>query len=116
MGNKEIEKLKVHLLVTIIDYIPKSVVTKTIIKKPTGNICMVAMDAGEVLGKKISPFDIFIQVIEGIAEIEIDSIINILQTGEAIIIPAHTSINYRANERVKLISTIIKSGYEEIVF
>jgi len=35
-----------------------------------------------------------------------------LQTGEAIIIPAHTPHSVMANERFKMISTVIKSGYE----
>jgi quercetin dioxygenase-like cupin family protein len=74
----------------------------------------VAIDTGEALAEKISPFDTFIQVIEGVAEIFINDKQNILQTGQAIIIPAHTSNMVRANERFKMISTVIKSGYEGI--
>ena len=36
----------------------------------------------------------------------------VLQTGQAIILPAYTSNIVKANERFKMISTIIKSGYE----
>ncbi len=70
------------------------------------------MDAGETLAEKISPFDTFIQIIEGTAEVVIDDQPNILQTGQGIIIPAHTSNMMRANGRFKMISTVIKSGYE----
>ena len=62
---KELEKSKTHILVEIIEYVSNSVVTKTIIHKTTGNISLVAMDAGETLAEKISPFDTFIQIIEG---------------------------------------------------
>lgn len=109
----EIEKLKIHILIEIIEYVPHSVVSKTIIRKTTGNICVVAIDTGEALAEKTSPFDIFIQIIEGTAEVVIDDHPNILQTGEGIIIPAHTSNIVKANERFKMISTVIKSGYEE---
>ena len=112
MDTKELEKSKPHILVEIIEYVPNSVVSKTIIKNTTGNISIVAIDTGEALAEKISPFDTFIQVIEGIAEIVINESSNFLKTGEVIIIPAHTSNIVKANERFKMISTIIKSGYE----
>jgi quercetin dioxygenase-like cupin family protein len=108
----EIEKSKSLILIEIIEYVPNSVVSKTIIRKTTGNISVVAIDTGEALAEKISPFDTFIQIIEGVAEILIDEKPNLLQTGQAIIIPAHSSNTVKANERFKMISTVIKSGYE----
>ena len=114
MQTTEIEKSKTHILIEIIEYVPNSVVTKTIIRKTTGNVSVVAIDTGEALAEKISPFDTFIQIIEGAAEVVIDENSNILKSGEGIIIPAHTSHNVKANERFKMISTIIKSGYEAI--
>ena len=112
MNSVEIEKSKSHILIEIIEYVPNSVVSKTIIRKTTGNISVVAIDTGEALAEKTSPFDTFLQIIEGKAEVVIDTISNILQTGQAIIIPAHTANLIKANGRFKMISTIIKSGYE----
>jgi quercetin dioxygenase-like cupin family protein len=108
----EIEKAKAHIIVEIIEYIPNSVVIKSIIKKSTGSISAVSFDSGEALTEKIIPFDTFVQIIDGKAEIVIDGISNLLTTGQSIIIPAHTSNIVRANERFKMISTIIKCGYE----
>ncbi len=109
---KELEKSKIHILIEIIEYVPNSVVSKTIIRKTTGNISVLAIDTGEALAEKISPFDTFIQIIEGTAEVVIDDQPNILHMGQGIIIPAHTSNIVRANGRFKMISTVIKSGYE----
>jgi quercetin dioxygenase-like cupin family protein len=109
---KEIEKSKILILIEIIEYVPNSVVSKTIIRKTTGNISVVAIDTGEALAEKISPFDTFIQIIEGIAEVVIEDQPSVLQMGQGIIIPAHTSNIVRANGRFKMISTVIKSGYE----
>jgi quercetin dioxygenase-like cupin family protein len=108
----EIEKSTSHILIEIIEYVPNSVVSKTIIRKTTGNISIVAIDTGEALAEKISPFDTYIQIIDGKAEIVIGEQSNVLLTGQAIIIPAHTSNIVKANERFKMISTVIKSGYE----
>lgn len=116
MYSKEIEKSKTHILIEIIEYVPNSVVSKTIIRKTTGNVSVVAIDTGEALAEKISPFDTFLQVIEGMAEVIIDDKKNILKMGQGIIIPAHTSSIVNANERFKMISTVIKSGYDGGLF
>jgi quercetin dioxygenase-like cupin family protein len=113
MDNSEVEKSKVFIIVEIIEYVSHSVVIKTIIKKTTGNVSAVSFDSGEALTEKTSPFDTFIQVIDGTAEIFIDNKLNVLTTGQSIIIPAHTRNTIRAAVRFKMISTIIKSGYEE---
>jgi quercetin dioxygenase-like cupin family protein len=112
MNTIEVEKSKALIIVEIIEYMSNSVVSKTIIHKTTGNINVVAVDKGEGLTEKISPFDSFVQIIDGNAKIVIDGKVYLLKTGESIIIPAHTPNTVTANDRFKMISTVIKSGYE----
>lgn len=109
----EIEKKKIHIIVEIIEYVPKSVVSKTILKKTSGNISVSSFDTGEELAEKTSPFDTYIQIIDGSAEITINDKNYVLKLGEGIVIPAHASHSINANEQFKMVSTIIKSGYEE---
>jgi quercetin dioxygenase-like cupin family protein len=108
----ELRKSQSYIIVEIIEYVPNSVLSKTIIKKSTGNVTAMSFDKGEGLSEKISPFDTFVQVIEGKADIVIDKKSNIINTGQGIIIPAHSSSLIKPNGRFKMISTIIKSGYE----
>ena len=112
LESPELEKSKAHIIVEIIEYMANSVVIKTIIKKSSGNISVMSFDSGEGLTEKTSPFDTFVQIIEGKAEIVIDKIPHILEEGQGIIIPAHLSNFIKPNGRFKMISTIIKSGYE----
>ena len=112
LDSVELEKSKAHIIVEIIEYMANSVVMKTIIKKSTGNISVMSFDSGEGLTEKTSPFDTFVQIIEGKAEIVIDKMPHLLKSGEGIIIPAHSSNFIKPNGRFKMISTIIKSGYE----
>ena len=112
MANTVVEHSKVFIIVEIIEYVPNAVVIKTIIKKTTGNVTVVSVDTGENITERISPFDRFIQIIEGRAEICIDNDSQTLETGQSIIIPAHSTNTIKANERFKMISTLIKSGYE----
>lgn len=108
----ELEKSKAHIIVEIIEYMANSVVIKTILRKSTGNISVMSFDSGEGLTEKTSPFDTFVQIIEGKAEIVIDKISHLLQSGQGITIPAHQPNFIKPNGRFKMISTIIKSGYE----
>lgn len=112
MENADFESARVFIIVEFLEYIANSVVIKTIIRKTTGNISAVSFDTGEALTEKISPFDTFIQVIDGKAEVVINDVSHLLNTGESIIIPAHSRNTIKANVRFKMISTIIKSGYE----
>ena len=110
--NSDLENPKSQFRVETIEYVSHSVVSKTIIKKPTGIVSMLAFDSGQQLAEKICPFDTFINIIEGNAEIIIGNISNRLKAGESIIIPAHSSHIMKANEKFKILSVIIKSGYE----
>ena len=113
MDASEIEKAKSHIIVEIIQYIPNAVVSKTILKKTTGNITVSSVDAGEELAEKTSAFDTYIQIIDGTAELIIDDKEYNLVLGQGIIIPAHSKHKFNANEQFKMISTVIKSGYED---
>lgn len=108
-----LEKSKAHIIIEIIEYVPHAVVSRTIIKKTSGNITATSIATGEELGEKISPFDIYVQIIDGAAEVLINLKTFMLSLGEGIIIPAHAKHSFTANEQFKMITTVIKSGYEE---
>ena len=110
----EMEKSRVLNIVEIIEYVPDSVVIKTIINKATGNINAVSIDSGEKQKNKTSPFDKYIQIIDGNAVVLIDGDSKGLSTGESIIIPAHSRNSIKTNDGVKMISTTIKSGYVDV--
>lgn len=112
MDTRELEKSKAHITVEIVEYIPNSVVIKTILKKSSGNISLMSFDSGEGLAEKTTPFDTFTQIIDGTAEIVISGISHLLQTGQSIVIPAHAPNHVISSNRFKMIQTIIKSGYE----
>jgi quercetin dioxygenase-like cupin family protein len=113
MDTSEAAKAKKHIIVEIVEYLANSVVSRTILKKITGNVTASSFAAGEELAEKTSPFDNYIQIIDGAAEITIDDKVFKLTLGQGIIIPAHAKHCFNADERFKMISTVIKSGYEE---
>jgi len=109
----EIEKLKVHIVVEILEYVPHTVLSKNIIKRATGNVTISSFDKGEELAEKIFPYDNYIQIIDGAAEVIINKKNYKLKLGEGIVIPAFSKYCFNARNQFKMISTIIKSGYED---
>jgi quercetin dioxygenase-like cupin family protein len=109
----ELEKGIEHIIVEIIEYVPNAVMSRTIIKKITGNVTATSVSEGEELCEKSIPFDNYVQVIDGAADIRIDKKDFHLKVGSGIIIPAHALQCFYANQKFKIISTIIKSGYED---
>lgn len=114
MQNNDFIKSTAFNLVDMLDYFPNSVVIRSVFRKQTGSVTLLSFDAGEVHTGKTSPFEHFIQVIDGHAEVIIDDISSLVATGESIIVPAFSRNIIKANTRFKILLTIIKSGYEEI--
>lgn len=108
----EIEKGTTHIVIELIEYEHNATVSKSIMKKATGSIDAMSFESGEGLNEKTSPFDTFVQIIDGSAIIEIDGKATILHTGNGILIPAQKPSHIKPNGRFKLILTVIKSGYE----
>lgn len=108
----EVEKENIHIIVEIVQYVNNAVMSRTIIKKTTGNVTALSFSEGEELSDKTVPFDNYIQIIDGAADVTIDKKTYHLEVGNGMIIPAHSLHRFNAKQQFKMLSTIIKSGYE----
>lgn len=115
MKTDETEKGVRFVLTETVGHVPDSVVSKTLLKKATGMIGVFSVDSGKALAESTFPFDTFVQVIEGAAEVIIETRATTVEAGQAIIIPAHARSSIAANVRFKILLIVIKSGYEEVI-
>jgi quercetin dioxygenase-like cupin family protein len=104
-----IKTSKTFVAAESIEYAAGSVVSKTILKKSTGNISLFAFDKDEGLAEHSSPFEALVQLLDGNAEITIGGTIYNLQTGQSIILPAKIPHSLKASEKFKMMLTMIKS-------
>jgi quercetin dioxygenase-like cupin family protein len=107
--NIGIEKATIIELQSAVDYMEKSVVSKQVIKAPTGNITLFAFDEGEGLSEHSAPFDAFVQVLDGNAEIIIGGVVNLVKANEFIIMPANIPHAVKAVKKFKMMLVMIKS-------
>jgi len=110
MQSNEFEKSKVFSFDGSIEYSDGGIVSKTILKKETGNISLFSFDKGEALSEHTAPFDAIIQVVDGKAEIVIGGKSFYLEAGQSIIMPASITHAVKAVEKFKMVLTMIKSN------
>ena len=110
MKNTEFEKSKIFNYNESIEYSEGAIVSKTVLKKETGNISLFAFAKGEALSEHTAPFDAMIQVVDGKGEIIIGGKSFILESGQTIIMPANIAHAVIAIEKFKMVLTMIKSN------
>ena len=100
---------KVVKAAELVNYQDGAVVSREIVKKPTGNVTIFAFDEGQGLSEHTAPFDALVQMVEGDAEIMISGQPHQLQGGEMILMPAGLPHALKALKRFKMILTMIRS-------
>ncbi len=103
-------KGKVLNLKDEITYAAGAVISKTLLKKETGNITLFSFDKGQGLSEHTSPFDAVVQVVEGEGAFIIDGEMKMAKEGEMIIMPANIPHDVQAAEQpFKMLLTMIRS-------
>lgn len=93
-----------------IGYASDAIVSKTLLRKATGNITLFAFDKGQGLSEHTSPFDAVAQVVEGEGAFIIAGELKRVKAGEMIIMPANVPHDVQAAEQpFKMLLTMIRS-------
>ena len=102
------KKSTVVSLAGSVEYTPDGIVSKQILKETAGNITLFSFDTGQGLTEHTAPYDAFVLILDGKADISIDGQSRTLATGDCIIMPANHPHALKAVERFKMLLTMIK--------
>ncbi|UCC99052.1 MAG: cupin domain-containing protein [Phycisphaerales bacterium] len=100
---------KAQELGALIDYAQDSIVSKTILSKSVGTITLFAFDQGQSLSEHTSPYDAVVQVLDGTARLTIGGDDKTARAGQLIIMPANVPHSVNAEERFKMLLTMIRA-------
>ena len=100
---------KVMDLSGMVEYHAGSIVSRTIIDKPTGTLTLFAFEKGQGLSEHTAPFDAMVYILDGEAEVKISGKLLHLKQGEMVIMPANEPHALRAVIRFKMMLAMIKS-------
>jgi quercetin dioxygenase-like cupin family protein len=89
-------------------YIDGAVVSKTLIKKETGNVTLFAFEAGQGLSEHTAPFDALVHILDGEARITIGGEAQTVTAGQMIIMPADVPHALQAEKAFKMLLVMIR--------
>ena len=92
----------------LVQYQAATVVSRTLVKKPTGTVTAFAFDANEGLSEHTAPFEALVFVVDGEAEISIAGTPYRVHAGEMLRLPAHRPHALRAVQRFKMLLVMIR--------
>ena len=96
-------------MTNLVTYQDGAVVSKEIIRKPTGTVTLFAFDRDQGLSEHTAPFDALVCILDGEAEILISGEPHRLRAGEMIIMPGGKPHALRAVQRFKMMLVMVKS-------
>ena len=96
-------------LVSLIEYSDDSIVSKTILDTPAGTITLFAFDKGQKLSEHIAPYDAVVQILDGTAQLTIGGKDMEVSAGEIIIMPGNVPHAVAAEEKFKMLLTMIRA-------
>lgn len=99
---------KSQKLASLVQYAADSVVSKTILDKPAGTITLFAFDMGQKLSEHTASYDAVVQVLDGLARLTIAGKDVKVSAGDIIIMPANVPHAVAADEKFKMLLTMIK--------
>ncbi|MFO7570788.1 MAG: cupin domain-containing protein [Smithellaceae bacterium] len=89
-------------------YQDHTVVSREILRKPSGTMTVFAFDQGEGLSEHTAPFDAVVYILDGEAEIRIGGVPHMVKAGEMIIMPANKPHALKAITKYKMLLIMIK--------
>jgi quercetin dioxygenase-like cupin family protein len=93
----------------LVNYQEGAVVSRTLLKRPTGTVTVFAFDAEQALSEHTSPFDALLHVLDGQAEITIAGKPLSAAAGECVLLPANQPHAVKATTPLKMLLTMIRS-------
>lgn len=93
-----------------VTYQEGSVVSRTLVNKPSGTVTLFAFARGEGLSEHIAPFEALVHVVEGEAVVSIAGKGNLVKAGEMISMPANIPHALHADQPFKMLLTMVREG------
>jgi quercetin dioxygenase-like cupin family protein len=95
--------------IDLVAYQEGAVVSRTILKRPAGNVTLFAFGEDQGLSEHTAPFDALVHVLEGDADVVIAGVTHRLSAGAMIVMPAQQPHAIAARTRFKMLLTMIRS-------
>jgi len=104
----QLEPAVAYDMAGLLDYAIGAVVSRTIAKSNAGTITLFAFDAGQELSEHTTPYDAYVQVLDGRVRLTIGGKDIVAAAGDIVLMPAGVPHAVFADERFKMVLIMIR--------
>jgi quercetin dioxygenase-like cupin family protein len=108
-NRRQLEGGRAFALAGLAEYATGSIVSRTLRQTGAGSLTCFAFEEGQQLSEHTSPFDAYVQVLDGEAVLTIGGTDVAARTGDIVLMPGGVPHAVRGNGRFKMLLTMYKS-------
>jgi len=97
-------------LENLVQYQDGSIVSRTLLEDQSGTLTVFSFDQGQALSEHTVPYNAFVQVLDGEAEITVGGDPVVVKKGEIVLMPGGIPHRVRAEKRFKMLLTMFKTA------
>ncbi|ABA88245.1 cupin superfamily barrel domain protein [Syntrophotalea carbinolica DSM 2380] len=98
-----------HNMTDLVTTQPGAIVSRTLTQTPVGTLTLFAFAEGQALSEHSAPFDAFVQVLAGRAEITIGGEVVSAKAGDLVVMPADIPHAVNAATDMKMLLTMFRT-------
>lgn len=96
------------MLAELVSVQPGAVVSRTVMKGPSGSVTLFAFAAGEGLSEHATPHEALVFVLDGEAEVSVAGEARLVSTGQAVRLPASVPHAVRARSDFRMMLVMLR--------
>jgi quercetin dioxygenase-like cupin family protein len=96
-------------LATDLEYQSQGIVSRILLKQPSGSVTAFAFDASQELSEHTCPYDALLEVTDGVGMVTIGGTVHRLKAGQMIKLPMNVPHAVAAEGRFKMLLTMLRA-------
>jgi quercetin dioxygenase-like cupin family protein len=108
ISNDGIDYTQPRALAGLVDYSEGAVVSRTLAKSPAGTITLFSFDMGQGLSEHSAPYDAYVEILDGQAELTIGGKKVTASAGDFVIMPANIPHAVQSVSKFKMLLIMIR--------
>ena len=109
MATPKLSAAESHNLLDLMDYAAGAIVSRILAENDSGTITLFAFDVDQGLSEHRAPFDAFVQILDGKAEIIIAAKSVEARAGQIVLMPANIPHALKAVKPFKMLLTMLRT-------
>lgn len=103
---------KLMPLSSLVDYQEDAIVSRTLVRNPSGHVVLFAFDEGQELSEHTSPYEVMVLAVEGEADFVLSGETFRMKAGDMLLMPPNAPHSLKTVTPFKMLLVMLRSGGE----